>query len=640
MSLRSVQISFQLFVLAALYLTGGLVHAEILATPLQLQNRIESEISRIMSGVVATQMAVGTFDVAVRVKVVEAPPENVEKDKGKKEAADESPAGLDLGSVDVREVIESYKREIEALKLFKQEIGHQQEKPEPRFKITHLEVILGMDERYPDSYRQQVQSWLAGRVKMDYGPEAISSVTKIKSAPSPLDVPKRDPEQQKEDAQKEMLKRIFALLPYVIMALSLVITGWLLSSGLKKLGLYGKRSDADAKGQHNTESKETIEKRGDSPNGEPRYDAEGRLLNKPVPKLAETAEKVVYLCLELGARVTEVVRVWLDSTTDANGKIKAAILIDTIIDFKKKENVDAKVRSTLILPFDDELAAAHENTMSEAYRDVGNMTNDQKAELLEKIYWDLLSTRTLGLKAMRRPFDYMGSMDDDTYADFLKSQDDKSQVIALLFADQNKSKHFLEKSNADELERVIFSMTKMAHGESISISTIWNTDAQVRDHVRTVTEQAKNAAVNFSSRVTELLNQVPLMDEIRILRKIAPTLPDGGLAMKAQHLTLAFIDQWKPEFISKLCANASSGEIAQVLYVIPEAKNVVLPLLPERMRIFAEDDLRLMKEDRLALEKGLGQMKARWKKICDKEKINLANVIENGDQEGSFANVG
>lgn len=599
---------------------------------LELQNRIEAQIDRNLTNLISTQLAPTTFDVSTRVKVVEVPPVPPKPDK--KVDLESMPAGMDLGSVDVREVIDSYRKQIEELKAFKET---QQKIEEPKFSVTSIEVVVGLSDIYDDAYVAQFKDWLTARVKKDYGANATALVNKAK--PLPI---KETPGLNWRD--------FLPMVAYALLALSLVIAAWLLSRGLIKLGEGAKSIVIEHKNTFSVDHHQRLEQKAEEKRellGEGQEGAGGGLLDFEEDKdeeldLLQAGEeligKITFLCLELGKGVNDLVRFWLDNGNE--GYLKTAVLVDMIVTLKEKVSAETEAANhaqkhkypqetavaitTLKIPLDTDLASAYGVNLSEAYREAAAMTPEAKLDFLEKIYWDLLQIRTIGAQNMRKPFDYLQSMNDMAFAEALKTQPDDTKALALMFGDPQKTKVFMSSISDTEKEKIVANMMGLTQ---VSKKQIWDVDTSMKLKLINSTMNPEESLVNLFPRTIDMLNSLSPVDEIKVLRKTVVQMPDGGVTVKQQLTSLAFIDQWHEEYVAKLVKVSTSAELVQLLTLIPEARNIVLGACPDKMRMIIEDDLSMATPDDALLAKSIKQLKGRWKQICASENIAMGNVI-------------
>lgn len=601
---------------------------------LELQNRIEAQIDRNLFNLISTQLPPTTFDISTRVKVVEIPP--VPPKPKPKAEVESMPAGLDIGVVDVREVIESYKQEIEELKAFKETF--QEPKPEPKFAISRIEVVVGLADSYDEAYVAQFNEWLSKRVKLDYGQGAIATVNKVKS------LPVKEPGVPAKPTWRDFLP----IIAYAFLALALVIAAWLLSRGLIRLGEGVKTIVVENKNALNIEHNQKIEQKLEQKNDP--YVSGSQLPSMILDSSTkdedsvllqageELVGKITYLCLELGRGVNDLVRFWLDNGRE--GYLKTAVLIDMIITLKEKVSAETEVANNshkqkyspettsaiaaFEIPLDSDLASVYGVHLSEAYREAANMKAELKLEFLEKIYWDLLQIRTLGTQNMRKPFDYLQSMNDMAFAEALKAQPDDTKALALLFGDSQKTKVFFSGMHPDEKERII---SKVMGLSQVSKKQLWDMDSAMKLKLINNSMNPEENLLNLFPRTIDMLNTLAPIDEIRVLRKTMSQLPDNGMIVKQQFTSLAFIDEWHVEYVARLVKIATSNELVQLIRVIPECKDIVLSVCPDKMKMIISDDLKISSDNETVITSGIVQLKQKWINICQSENIAMGRVV-------------
>jgi hypothetical protein len=567
---------------------------------------------------------------------VTAPP----KPEKKKELPD-SASGMELGSIDVREIIESYQNEITELKLYKEKL--QPERKEPQFNVTRIEVVVGLSDKYDDVYMAQFKQWIVKRIQYDYGRNALATVNKQKSAPI-VEIPKKP-------LEPLTWREFIPYLGYALLGLAFILAAWLLGRGLTKLGQGAKNFVIEHKNpfslehsqnqklESKTELKHLLEDNRVSPSTE--GDADEHLKEKSVGQSAQEDElvgKIIYLCLELNRGVNELVRIWLDNGND--GYLKTAVLIDTIVTLKEKVSAETSAASInlkanqsaetsaaiarLSIPLDDDLTTSYGVNLSEAYSQAAQMQVDEKKQYLDKIYWDLLQLRTLGVKNMRKPFDYLQAMSDVDFNEAMKFQADEAKALALMFGDQTKRKNYFSSIQGDEKEKIVQIMIGLSQ---ISKKQIWDFDAAVKVKLISSSLNLSENFVNLLPRTMEMLGSLGAVDEIKMLRKVCTTLPDQGTAIKQQHATLAFIDEWHEPYVTRLVKIASSSELVNLIHVIPEARESVLIVCPDKVRMMVIDDLNLKPSDPQTVEKNMYELRRKWKNICTTQNINISLVV-------------
>lgn len=599
---------FLKIVFAIAFLGFNLAEARIDAKAMELRNKMENEITRNITALMLTQLDPSSFNVAVRVQVLDVP-EAPQKPNQQKES-EELPAGMELGSIDVRELIESYKKQIEELKLRRE---HVVEMKDPKYSVSKIEVVVGLDESFDENYVRQFDRWLKARLLSDYGSTASASTNRIKlKAEKPL-----------PESRINFWREFFDALPFLLLGLSLLVAAMAISRGLKRLGEGAKNIVIEHKTPLALEEKvedvpgERAEKGlGDE---EPYWPA---LRPRIEPEPDQLVRKVAFICLELGRQVNDLVRVWLDNGNE--GFMKAAVLIDTIVSVREKIRLETGAIPALAIPLDSDLSSSYEENLAEAYRRTPDLQEHERSDLLEKIYWDLISLKTLGVKSLRRPFDFMQSMNDLSFIETMRTQGESAKALALMYSEPARAQAYLTSINSVERERVL---VEMINSSQISKKQIWDLDASVKVNLINQSMSPDENVVDLFPRTVEILKTLGAVEEIRVLRKVSSSLLDGGIIIKQQFTTLAFVDEWREEYIAKLVNVASASELVQLIRLVPEVEQKILNACADKMKMIVEDDLRMPRADDSTIAKNIRILKQKWINVVLSETIPMSKVV-------------
>lgn len=584
---------------------------EMTSEALDVRNRLESEIQRNLLSLISTQLDPKLFTVAVRVKVAPLAPA-----KGNEQAQKEGlPAGMDLGTIDVRELLNSYDREIETLKL-RQEYKKDEVS---KFQITSLDVNVGLDESFDQDYEKKFSTWLVAKMKFDYGTIASSKVTRVQLKNAPVgDASKDAPTAGSGEAPKPNYLPVIAA---GLIALSLLCLGYWLKSGLQQVAMASKNLSIEPRGRWAIEGSNAAD-------GvlEPEVELlDGAQVGGGIGQgeLDRLASKIAFVCMEINSKINDLVRVWIDSG-DA-GFLKTALLIDTLVTARERIMNQTGALASLRIPLDEELASSREENLAEAYRSVAMMPEHEKISMLEQIYWDLVSVRTLGLQSLRRPFDFLQGLPKNELIEILGSQSDDARALALVYLSKENQGAVL--NEYDENGKAGIIKTMLAQSQ-IAQKSIWDIDTAVKVSSLAQPLAATDKLVNLFPRTVETLRSLSIVDEIRILRRVAPQLPDAGRSVKQQYVSLAFIDEWKPEYIRKLTQGASADELLTLIRQIPSVGDRILDECPPKLRVIIEDDLKVTAPRDEAQESNrLGSLRNKWMNLVAAENLSMSKVL-------------
>lgn len=593
-------------------LSGVAAFAQVTAKQFEIRAKLEKDIADSLHQIISTQLQDDTFTVGVSVQLKESKPP--EKPPAKKpDEQNDRPLGLDLGIIDVHGLMESYERELIDAKAKADQ--KKEETKEPQFQVSSINITVGLDERYPEAYRQEFAGWLSKRISANYGSLAKSEVTTVykteaKPSPEPL---------------IEKIRKLQSLLGLALLAAALLVGMLWMGLGLLRVASARKKLSLE-------QGNEWSVKGNALPEGGKDAEAEENavLPVQPVETLPSNHDlelqiaKIAFVCMELKEKVNELVRVWLDNGDE--GFIKTALLVDAIITAREKILARAGALPALQIPLDPEVVSASEENLAEAFREVADMEIEDRLPKLEQIYWDLISVRTLGLQSLRRPFDFLSGMKSNEIQSVLSTQKTDARALAVMYMDADAKTEFVNSLQEPERETMIAGV--LAYSQ-IPQKTIWDMDTAVKVASMTMAEPNKERVVNLFPRTLEVLQTLNSLDEIKILRRIVPSLPDQGRSLKTQYSTLAFVDSWRPEFIRKLTSVATGDELTTLIRTVPQAKDRILAECPPKVKTIVEDDLRMNSvfEDSITNNR-LDALRAKWNTIVAGERISLAKVVE------------
>lgn len=588
------------------------VSAQVKADTLEIRNKLELEIRKSFEDLISTKLDMSTFTVAVRVQVKEAskaiPPK-------KEKNSDSLPAGMGVGLIDVRELVESYERQMEELKLLKENAKEEIK----RYDVTKISIVVGLDvESYDEKYRNEFKAWLVKKVKTDYGALASGEVSEV-SLISKRIKPSIDPTpEMKPFDWKDLLPIIGAAL----LMLGMIATGYLVWSGLKANASARRDlvlAQKEAWALKNTEILESQSAKA--------VDGDGieDVLRLGPRDLDHVLGKIAMVCLELGNRnVNELVRVWVDSGQE--GLTKSAILIDALLAARERIMTETGKVPELYIPLDRDIIDTQEEALVEEYRRVAQMKDFERFENLEKIYWDLVSVKTLGLQSLRRPFDFLQSLNVESLDEVFRTQKDDARALALMYLPESTRSTLMDRLDEREKEKMLF---EMLQNSQISQRQIWDFDTSMKVTLINQSAEPTEKLVNLFPRTIEVLQSLDAYTEIGLLRRICPSLADQGAVVKKQYTTLAFFDEWRPDFVKKLVSMATSNELVCLIKALPEARDLVLSACSEKTRAIVEDDIKIQHADEAAqLKKNLISLKGKWLKKVSSENISMSKILK------------
>ncbi|MBO9666184.1 MAG: hypothetical protein J7501_05170, partial [Bdellovibrio sp.] len=360
----------------------------------------------------------------------------------------------------------------------------------------------------------------------------------------------------------------------------------------------------------------------------------GPVSRLPSEELDALIKKIAFICMEIGTKTNELIKVWIDANEE--GFTKTALLVDCLISAREKIMKETGAMAALRVPLEQDMISNYEEHLAESYRNIANMDDLEKLQILNVIYWDLISVRTLGIQSLRRPFDFLNQAEVHDVKDLLEHQPEDTRALALMYLPKETQSDLL--TQMDEFEK-LNTIRNMLLNSEVNVKKIWDHDTSVKVIVESQQSKEQTRLVNLFPRTLDAIQTLSPVDEITTLRKVAPSLPMDGKSLKHNYITFAFIDEWKPDFIRRLTQIATAEEVLQLIKVLPAAQNAILAECPPVMKTILEDDLKLNSKIDLNLQnQKIKLLKAKWTKILHAENITIARIyIERGETGESHA---
>lgn len=578
--------------------------ANLASDVVRMRNSIENDVRKNLEDLIATKLERKTFNVAVRAQVSPLQPPKKEKNETDKR----NPEGMDIGSIDVRNLVDSYEQKIEEMKVKKEK-----DKDGKQYQVSSLEVFVGLDNSYSEDYGKELQTWLQTRLTKDYGHVAKSSVGAIKVQD------KKMPDIMDEGFLKK-IRPWASVIAALTLALALLLTGLTLKSGMSKIATAPKTLSLEQRGEL------TLSNNLPFPQEEKEKGADDagpvtRLNNDTVDQMIK---KIAFVCLEIGNKVNDLVKVWIDANEE--GFKKTALLVDCLVCAREKIMTETGALAPLRIPIEQGTINSYEEHLAEAYRHVSAMDDLSKLEIMNSIYWDLISVRTLGLQSLRRPFDFLSQSETSEVREVLHGQHEDTKALALMYLPKETQAHLLSEMDEDSRTSTIHSMLM---NSEVDTRKLWDHDTNVKIMVESHNNKEQVRLVNLFPRTLEAIQTLSSLDEIKTLRRVCPSLPNEGRQLKHNFNTLAFVDEWNADAQRRLTQVATADEVLSLIRAIPSCQEQLLNECPPMMRTILEDDLKMSATmEALVQNQKIKNLKAKWAKLLHTENLSLSRLYK------------
>jgi len=336
--------------------------------------------------------------------------------------------------------------------------------------------------------------------------------------------------------------------------------------------------------------------------------------------------KIVWSSSENLQRLNDVMQGWLESGD--RGLFKAACLMDVLISFGGRSEKQNR------LPFEWSMTvpATFQKKMRDVFLKMTTLENPEKIKILDEVYWDLVTLKVLGERNLKQPFQYISAIPVSEMKTLLDQQNPRMRTLVVL--------HMPEDVRDDYMKTLPLPAKKEIFEQTIQMEKVLATDIEtaseaLKFEVKRGSKETDAQSVSLRSMAPKLLESMSVRDEISLLKEISRSLSDGGLSLKRNFPSLAFINEWPDAKAKMVFMSASMDEVLTLLRMMPEVREKILPLCAPRVREIVSEDLK--KEDQAspeAKEKSLASLKLRLLQVINQENIHLEEIFPDGS---SFA---
>lgn len=583
--------------------------------------RLEDLITQRLKSTIATTLAKDAFDVSVQVEMVEIPPRKPET----KSAASsrgmqvETPLDFTVGLVDAEALIRKYEddlrdardREFMLLQKSNREI-------KPEFVVKSVSVLVGLKPSLGEEYAKELEGWLKRRLTPDFGTTATATVNLLKNAPE-IETPK---------TVLDTVSKVQSLLGLGFLALaallSVLLMKFLPSKDASEYRKFGAQLQQQMRLQQ--EDRRSLKELEQEPE-KPKLEEPKGLSGHELEMIRELQGKIIWSFSENMARVGDVLQEWLES--GERGLFKSACLIDVMISAKGRSgnpSLDGNVEWARIFPPD------FQRRMKDTFDGMSKLAALERIQLLEEVYWDFVSIKTLGPSALNQPFQYVHDIPAREVKNLLADQQPRLRALVVL--------HMSDENREDYLKQIPFEGKREIVEETLQMEKVLSTDIEAASETLKFAmkqTQEDTRTVSLKSMAPKLLGSMTAVDEIRLLKELEAKVSDGALSIKRTFPSLAFVGEWPDHLLKMVFSSALNDEVMAFLRLMPESKERVLSLCPPRVREIVESDI--SKDDLMSLEakeKNLSALKVRLLRVVNREGVNLEEIFLEKSSQGGF----
>lgn len=505
------------------------------------------------------------FSVATQLELTQVPKKSTQTLPERKiqEVAAEPISDLMLGTIDPEELLKKYSshsNEDSATAPMTPNLSFLE-----NFKIKSVSVSVGLKDNLTPEIKTEIETWLKNRLNSEFGASGksniyfIKAIAEKKTPPPPMPVPK---------SPLDWIQQFQTIAGQLILAASLIfgILLWRVLFGNTKNSrnqnepgtinmttnqVAGEKSNADLEGkQRHAEADYQMK------NVQNEIQTLSTQIAQLVPKMAKDFENIIINWCQMG----EAGQMKLACFAEAVGKDigKLPIPVDALIDVTK------------------------------VFQNMTGLAPQDKKDILQKTYWDLLSVLNLGMESLSQPFSYLGRSSLNSINQILIDENPKLKTLVSLYLPQDLRSRLMKSMTEDEKQTLLQTAADLSEIPSDELKGF---DLKIKNKFK---PQVSKDTIPLDMTLNKFIPSLSMLEEIKYLQKISgPSIE----IYKQNNVSLAFINQWPEDKLKLLIQSSSSDELLTYLRVCSEDSEKFLSLSPQLTAEMVRDEL--SREDRM-----------------------------------------
>ncbi len=474
-----------------------------------------------------------TFTLGAQLDLIEAPPQEF---KSTQEELDTKPADLLLGTLDPEALLKNYAGAdaAGAVRGFLE-----------NYRIKTVNLSVGIKDDVSATVKGDVEKWLAGQLKDEFGAAGKSSVSVIQTS-------------EKKLAPKnfwDWLSQFQSLAGQMVLGLALLLGAMIWSTGAKKSksDVAGELASApspapaappvEAHSAQDNAVEEEARKHEIMQAENVRNAKEIRKLTKSIALLLPRIEK----------DLEGVLRSWCGAGEE--GRLKVACFAEAL----------GKDLGKLPIPVDAI------GDLTKVFSRMAALASNEKRDALQKSYWDMLSVLNLGLEALNQPFSYLGSVKIDTLSTLLLEENPRMKTLVAFNMPDELRERYMATLTPEQKKELVETALRF---DDLPVSEVRSLDNVFKNRIN---PGGKKDLISYKSSFTKLVASLSQMDQIRIVGNQSGELIES---FKRSTASLAFLHQWSDEKLSILLGRTMPDELLAYLRTLPEMKDRFISLCP------------------------------------------------------------
>ncbi len=558
---------------AAVAQSSPLKRADAISVKSTIESMLVNRYSQELSSLVSKEH----FSIGARLDL------RVVKEKKRNSGADTGFSDLDLGYLDADALFESYSiPNIAGVSSFE------------KYAIRAAEIQVGLQPNVGEEIKKSVEDWVSKRVKKEFGSTGKYKVQYIQS-------PNFAPKTQKQNLMQILqdLQGLFGQLVIAIAILLGVILWRLLMGGASK----EEATAAGAAQSINIENKTEAAERALGAGG---VDENVSAVEKGLlEQIDHVSEQIKELSPKIVSQLESLVEEWCDQGEE--GLFHLACFAE----------ISGSVLGSLPIPKDSK------KHMSGIFSRMNEVTTEIRLDMVNRIYWDIISVLNLGTESLHRPFSFIASSALSTVNNVLLGNDADTQTVVTLYMPDSMRKSYFKGLDQEKKMEILSSAAKLS---TISEDGLQNIEDKIAPYFG---EKQLESEVSMSLTLTKLIDSMSFIDACHTLPSVEGPVIEQ---FKQKNAHIAFLSQWSKEALNIIVKQASNDELLAYLRVMPDMKHFVLEFVSSRAQMILEDDLNqpdvLSENDK---EELLGSFQQLITRLVSSGELSLDEILKTDD---------
>ena len=517
-----------------------------------LTRRLESDLSTILDK--------GAYTVSSRIGLIEEKEPQPAQQQPSQAPTERTlvPFDMQLGQLPLPTLLAQQQPQQE--KLEKRPAG-------PRYAISSILVSVGISPELPAETQAKVESFVGKALSAEFGELARYEVFSIQAKP-----PKPEPEKPKAEPPKPIaeptwLDRLsqFQLLTGLL-AIMLGISAF---GAFHWLGMVSSRKVAAALAREDSSRPAEL-----SPPLQPQAQSQPQSM-KPSDRAAEPRgpspdelSRKIREAAKRDFRSESLINQWLEG--GEVGQLKLSLFVEAVAEGGPKIQIPPDFRVGLGRVF--ERASA--------------LSGEERADLLQKAYWDLLACQMLGAESIQKPFSYLDQVPETSVQGILIEQNPRMRASIALHMPKPVRQQYLRTVRFEDKQALLGEILRMDGSDTDELKQF---DQRLRSELRV--ELASGGVSRDLPLIRDFLEGMEAEEELLLLQGAGSDLQSRLSLLKHTHPTLAFLPVWTDAMLTTFLAEARPSGIATLIHRFPAMKDRALALLRGVAKEIVTEDL-------------------------------------------------